>query len=392
MAIGIDEMTLVSIFVECVLYGFFTFLFSLSFYVLLLKKRDKSERVKKPMLIVSIVMFVLATVHVATDFKRLLTAYIHKVNPVEYLALVNTPSYLLKSTVYTLQTLVGDGFMLYRLYLIWSGDRRICGLVIVCFIASIGVGVGALQAFARISSTAPIFIGELHAWIVSFFTLTLFTNLYCTSLIAARIFWIHRKVQDAVNGQSVLSAAMIIIESGATYTAFLVIWISLYLGGSYAHYIILDGVTQFIGVVFSLIIVRVGLGLSMDTVFHDSDAVISSFAVGNQDSCHSPEPSSPEKINGDKIFRNYPRPPRPVAMMISQMKRASSLDQKDTTLISESATMKYDGPKSEDCGWKHHPFGRKIAWDVEDGEHHEISDVVSESQTRGGFFFSVYQL
>ncbi|KAH8116698.1 hypothetical protein DFH11DRAFT_1823245 [Phellopilus nigrolimitatus] len=382
MAINIDKVTLVSIFVECVLYGFFTFLFSLSSYVLLKRKRGKREKVNKPMLVVSIVMFILATVHVGSDLQRLLTAYLQEENPTEYLSMVNTPIYALKSTAYCMQTLVGDGFMLYRLYLIWSGDRRIYGPILICFIASIGVGIGALQAFARVSSTVPVFVNELHDWIVSFFSLTLFTNFSCTSLIAARIFWIHRKVQGVVSGTSVFPAMIIIIESGAIYSVCLIILLSLYLSGSFAQYIVLDGVTQVIGVVFSLIIVRVGLGLSTDPTTYTSDAMLSTFTAGNQASGHIRQHGGPSTMNvKNPLYRNHPRTPRPVTVTISQMETTGSIEQTDTT-SSGSATGYYD-TKSGDGGWKQNPFGNKVVEDVEDGEHHEMSDAIKVSRVDG---------
>ena len=106
---------------------------------------------------------------------------------------------------------------------------------------------------------------------------------------------------------SVFPAAMIIIESGSIYSACLIILLSLYLSGSFAQYILLDAVTQMIGIVFSLIIVRVGLGLSTDAVEYASGEVLSTFAAGqgrrsNKSGAHARNP----------MHRNNPRPPRPV--------------------------------------------------------------------------------
>ncbi|KAF9228998.1 hypothetical protein BS17DRAFT_772871 [Gyrodon lividus] len=266
MAIGLPEVVLVSIFVEGCLYGVFGVLFFASMFVLLRRKNSR-EQINKPMICASIAMFVLSTVHVAADIQRLLEGFIYNPDPNAYLSQVNTPLYSLKSTAYAAQTLVGDGFVLYRLYLVWNGDKRVVLPIAICFVASIGVGIGALQGFARASPTAPIFITELHDWVVSFFSLTLFTNLSCTSLIASRILWVNRRTNIAVSGRNVVTAAVVIIESGAIYSCCLIILLSLYLSNSFAQYIMLDAVTQVIGVVFSLIIVRVGLGLSTDKTY-----------------------------------------------------------------------------------------------------------------------------
>jgi hypothetical protein len=255
--------------VESILYGLFIVLFIASTFILLQKFRSTASSVNKPMLVASVTMFILATVHVGTDLKRMMDAFLNSSDiggPVAFLSEVNTPIYALKSTAYTMQTLVGDAFIIYRLHLVWNGDKRVVVPILICFTASIGVGIGALQAFARASPDAPVFITALQRWIVSFFSLTLFTNFSSTTLIAFRIWWIHRNSKGAVgSGRSVLPAMVVIIESGSIYSACLVILLSLYLSGSFSQYIVLDAVTQVIGVVFSLVIVRVALGISSES-------------------------------------------------------------------------------------------------------------------------------
>ncbi|PPQ80086.1 hypothetical protein CVT26_011533 [Gymnopilus dilepis] len=114
-AIGIDAVTLVSIFVEAVLYGLFIVLFIASTSILLGKfRRSKSSALNTPMLVASIVMFILSTVHIGTDLRRLLNAFLRSADqggPVPYLSKVNDPIYVLKSTAYAMQTLVGDAFI-----------------------------------------------------------------------------------------------------------------------------------------------------------------------------------------------------------------------------------------------------------------------------------------
>ncbi|KAJ7078381.1 hypothetical protein C8R43DRAFT_353872 [Mycena crocata] len=261
MAINLQAATFVSLFVQAILYGLFVLLFALANSILFGKKK-RAMGINKPMVAALMIMFILATVHVGTDFRRTMDAFLHG----KSLAAVNTPIYVLKSTAYAMQTLVGDGFMLFRVYLVWNADKRVCLPILVCFIASIGTVIGALQGFARVSASDPVFVSELHNWIVSFFSLTLFTNFSCTALIAVRIWYINRQVTKAgaVWGRRLGQSIIIIVESGAIYSACLIILLSLYLSGSYAQYILLDAVVQVVGVVFSLVIVRVGLGVSSE--------------------------------------------------------------------------------------------------------------------------------
>ncbi|KAJ7078392.1 hypothetical protein C8R43DRAFT_1143408 [Mycena crocata] len=132
--------------------------------------------------------------------------------------------------------------------------------------AAIQEPVSVLCRVSQVSSSDPVFVSELHNWIVSFFSLTLFTNFTCTSLIAGRIWWMNRRVVATaeISGRKLGPAIIIIVESSAIYSACLIILLSLYLSGSYAQYIHLDGVVQIGGVVFSMLIVHVGHGLSSE--------------------------------------------------------------------------------------------------------------------------------
>ncbi|KAF7341620.1 hypothetical protein MSAN_02059400 [Mycena sanguinolenta] len=262
---NLQTATLVSLFVESILYGLFILLFVLSMSILLGKKKQ-GMRINKPMVSASIIMFILSTVHLGIDLRRAMNTFLNG----KSIAAVNTTSYILKSSVYYLQTITGDGFMLFRVYLVWNGDNRVCVPIFVCFLTSVATGIVTINEFAQVSSSDPVFV-KPHNWIVSFFSLTLFTNFSCTSLIAGRIWWINHKAGRAariISGRKLGPTIIIIIESGAIYSACLIILLSLYVSGSYAQYIALDGVVQVVGVVFSLVIVRIGLGLTSEATTH----------------------------------------------------------------------------------------------------------------------------
>ncbi|KAF7320492.1 hypothetical protein HMN09_00132700 [Mycena chlorophos] len=265
-AVDIATSTLVALFVESVLYGMFVLLFALAMSVLLGKrranKRGRSGGRTMPMIVASVVMFILSTIHIAIDLKRAMQGFLYGVN----IAPVSTASYLLKSTAYAMQTIVGDAFMIYRVYLVWDGDKRVYLPLVLLLCGGITAGAGALQAFAATKHATtgnPIFLINLHNWIVSFFSITLVTNATSTLLIAARIWLIDRSTGNTakVFGRRLGPAILIIVESGAIYSVALVILLALYVNNSYAQYILLDAEVQIVGVVFTMIIVRVGMGL-----------------------------------------------------------------------------------------------------------------------------------
>nr|GAT50861.1 predicted protein [Mycena chlorophos] len=265
------DATFVSLFVESVLYGMFILLFALAMSVLL-GKRKLSANGTKPLLGVSITMFILGTVHVASDLRRAMNAFLYD----QDISNLDTVSYMIKSTAYAMQTLVGDGFMIYRVYLVWNGDHRVVIPLIVCLLGGIAAGAGALNSFYAVKTDDALFLINVHNWIVSFFSLTLFTNVTSTLLIAGRIWLInsraHNSASEVFKRGGLGPAIMIIVESGAIYSFALILLLALYVNNNYAQYILLDAEAQLVGVVFTMIIVRVGMGLATDVTTYSTRA------------------------------------------------------------------------------------------------------------------------
>lgn len=217
-----------------------------------------------PMLLVLATMFLLATVHIAVDLQRVLTAFL---NPNEsaltYLEVLDDPLYLLKSAVFICQTLLGDGFLLYRLVLVWERNLFVFLPLLLCFLASTSQGIGTLVYISKAASQA-VFIPQLKRWILSFVILAFVTNFASSCFIAGRIRWVNRRSSklNGVGGTNLAAPMILVIESCAIYSCCLLMEMVLYASGSYAHYIFLDSLAHVVGIVFSLVIVRVGLGLS----------------------------------------------------------------------------------------------------------------------------------
>lgn len=117
-----DAAFVVSLFVECILFGFFVLLFFTSTYCLILKyckHRRKDSHPSSPCrkiwlnLGVSAAMFVLATMHVIVSLIRMLEAFVFSpLGVAGYLqASITSPLFTLKNTTYLVQTLLGDAFM-----------------------------------------------------------------------------------------------------------------------------------------------------------------------------------------------------------------------------------------------------------------------------------------
>ncbi|KAK7039025.1 hypothetical protein VNI00_010417 [Paramarasmius palmivorus] len=229
-------------------------------------------------------MFLLGSTHIGVDMYRVLDAFIFKQGvqtPNEALSVVNVRSYLVKTSVYYLQTLVADAFWLYRAYIVWNNDKRVGVGLGMCLLGTVVTGARVIELFTHASNGGdPIFASQYHVWAISFLLFTLATNLGSTSLIACRIWYMHHKTQTLfsaakeVHSNQLPTIAVMVIESGAIYSVTSIVLLVLYLCGSYAQYIVYDAITQLIGIVFTVIILRAVLGISNYQTSHLPSVVI----------------------------------------------------------------------------------------------------------------------
>jgi len=152
----------------------------------------------------------------------------------------------------------------------------------VCYLGCATAGIGGIRAFAvshgaSDPSSLQHFIAVYGRWIFAFVSLTLFTNLTCTCLIAGKIWWIMRRssLLNQSAGRNLATPMVLIIESGAFYSFCIIVQTALFGSRNFAGDIIVNPMTSIIAFTFLLLIVRLGLGLSSfgDTYGSDSDAL-----------------------------------------------------------------------------------------------------------------------
>jgi len=289
-SLGLAKLSLVTIFVECVLYGFFLLLAIIASSIALRQRSCRNYKSNGTLKIFSVVllMFSLGTLHIGVHFRRVMFAifesdFLNKGDPFErmdeMLVSVNSAGYILKTATYYVQTYVGDAFVMYRVKVVWSGNKAVMAPLVASFLVSIGISMFALHEMAQAPLGSTIFESRLFDPVLCFFVLTLFTNLGSTVLIAGRIHWLHSQVKNAsqsvvsfppfgvrarVGGRAIFVAG-VIVESGAIYSLVLVVILILYSLKIHAVYVMIDAVTQLIGIVFAFIVIRIAVGVSTES-------------------------------------------------------------------------------------------------------------------------------
>ncbi|KAJ7484644.1 hypothetical protein FB451DRAFT_1233036 [Mycena latifolia] len=264
------ESAFLSLFLEALFYGLFVFMYAISTFVVCRRRTSGQTslgNVNIPLLAVSSSMFIFGTIHLGIDAHRAMESFVYYPGGAfAYLLATGTNSgeYVLKNVLYNVQTLLGDGFIIYRLYQTWGRNKFIAFPFFLCFLASIATAIGVNVTQTLRKPNQSIFSGALHDWPLAFFIMTFIVNVGCTSLIAYRIWAVNRQTK-MLNVGTLVPVAVVIVESGLIYSIAVVIDLALYLSNSGAYKIVQDTLMQIIGLVFCGIIASMGLGLSNST-------------------------------------------------------------------------------------------------------------------------------
>jgi len=215
---------------------------------------------------VSSTLFILITWHEIIDAIRLYFAYQRSQSSTDadmYFANVTSMLSIMKTAVFLVETIVSDLFILYRCYIVWNASLLIMALPVLLYVADIAMGIAAVYTLSLIG-TDTVFNNEQQRISNSFFSCTLALNTVCTGLIAYRIWKTQRQTRDAKMGSNLSHVAIIVVESGAIYVAVLALEVGTFAVHSFLFNIFLDITSPVIGIVFSLIIVRIGRGVSSE--------------------------------------------------------------------------------------------------------------------------------
>ncbi|KAJ7682632.1 hypothetical protein DFH06DRAFT_1161709 [Mycena polygramma] len=165
---------------------------------------------------------------------------------------------------WVLANTLADGFLIYRCYVIWGSNWRPVVFPLVSYACTI---IGGFLGLLPLSGSAERFALELA------YGTTFFTNVLASFLAAGRIWWISRRIAILLGkrkGQArYMDLTAIILESGLIYPATLIITIVVYLVPATPTVAVLSCIAaayHLVGIAPTMIIVRVGLGVSTDDV------------------------------------------------------------------------------------------------------------------------------
>ncbi|KAJ7138066.1 hypothetical protein C8R44DRAFT_766767 [Mycena epipterygia] len=224
-------------------YGIYLVLFSICMYILLRRPRNISNTI---LLATAISLFTLSSIQAIFNI-ILGSADIDGIDvPYDNIAMAN-------DMIYVANNVLADGLVIYRCYIIWNHNIYVVILPIMLLIVT------------------SIFGWDILLPLPPFFELSLATNVLVTGLTAGRIWWICRQARTYLKTdmqKRYVSSIAIVVESGVIYSASVLTYLILGAipSASVAQNPVVEMLGQLVGIVPTLIIVRVGLGLSVQSI------------------------------------------------------------------------------------------------------------------------------
>ncbi|XP_006456019.1 hypothetical protein AGABI2DRAFT_121919 [Agaricus bisporus var. bisporus H97] len=261
---SIPSRLIATIFTQSVLYGAFFVVFLLTYWALVFRS-SPGPHPKKSLFFLSS-MFILATLHIISSTANALEANLESLQQV-------LP--IFGKAICLLQILVGDSIgvhiylfllsndnptalgQIYRCWIVLGRRRLFVALPLLLFLGNIAAGIGFLINHANFVQGSMF---NTRLWTLTFFSLSLAISMICTLIIALRIWFLSSSKGD----QRISSITPMILESGALYSIILIILLLLLATKSWFQYVLIEALPSIIGILFSILLIRIGLGLSID--------------------------------------------------------------------------------------------------------------------------------
>ncbi|KAG2363144.1 hypothetical protein BDR07DRAFT_1405044 [Suillus spraguei] len=252
--IPLDTATIISTTLESILYGFSVLMFMGTMWASSFK-----SNANRPIALAAILLLVLSTAHLVIDIIRLEDGFVKHGNipggPVAFFQDISQPTFVTKNLLYALQTMIGDGVVIYRCYIVWQS----VWVIILPSMLWCGSSVAALIApyYALRAVGGNIYTDQTAQWITALFSLTLSTNLIGSGLLVYRIWTIERRVSpNRVTNGTMMPIVYVLIDAAILYSAALLTILVCFVCSNNAQYIMLDMIMPIISIVFCMVLIR----------------------------------------------------------------------------------------------------------------------------------------
>ncbi|KAK1224942.1 hypothetical protein PQX77_001035 [Marasmius sp. AFHP31] len=236
---------LISILMECIIYGIYITVFLRTFHIL--RRKVEPGFVFAYLAGTALVLFALITLRLIVDITITVQTLTAKHGPIP----ASRELEKLSCGAHVSLTTIADIFIIYRVFAVWS--RSLLSSAIPCLLLVAGITSGGLL----IANTGKYGFNEPRSLFTAYYCITLVLNVLCTVLIASKLYISERRTKLS-SSLKLKWTSVIVIESAALYSAsVIVVVVCNVLRADDAHLIVLLMTPPIIGLTFSLIILRI---------------------------------------------------------------------------------------------------------------------------------------
>ncbi|KAG2052412.1 hypothetical protein BDR06DRAFT_957691 [Suillus hirtellus] len=252
-------MYIAGIWLEGILYGINCVLFCICLFVLL----GHHGAPRKMLLFSSVVQFSLATAHVIISLLELIAAFATSASAADnYFADPGANELFVSGFfVYIVNTFAQELLLIWRLYVIWDHNFKICIMPVILWMLHCSIASIAVSGF--IPATATPLTRNVHSYGLAGWGLETGVNFLASGGIAYRLWHAGRRTAILTGRHFNYKASfLIIIECGALITTCTAVMFSLYAANKPEGLVGVGAATQIATTSPLLIIARVGFSMS----------------------------------------------------------------------------------------------------------------------------------
>lgn len=256
----LDAASLMSILLEGILYGFSVLMFIGTMWIFTYKRSMRD--VNRPTIVVATLLFLLSTAHMVVNIIHVDNGLVKYRDtflggPVAFFADLLQEIFVVKNAILVLETLLGDGVVIYRCYIVWQSVRVIIlPCIMWCGVAVFGVCMVYSMSQPQTSGSTNLFLNGTSQWITAFISFTIATNLLSSGLLAYRIWMIERNV-STIHASKKAPILHVLVDAAVLYSAAACSSLISFMYSSSGMYVMADLVIPVIPIAFYMVFIRI---------------------------------------------------------------------------------------------------------------------------------------
>ncbi|KAJ7719942.1 hypothetical protein B0H16DRAFT_1386994 [Mycena metata] len=312
--IPITEAQILGLFLESVFWGMYlitfvyclrTLLFGLNFEI------KRPSEINWPMVVITLLMCVLATLDTAVGLLHLIQAFVLYTGPggpTEEFSNISDWINVVKGFDIILQTIMGDGMLIFRCWVVYGKSWLVIAASMLLYVGSTVTGIMIL----RIEGTLHLHVlitgaSAIKPLITSFWILTIVQNILTTTLLFSRIWKVDQQnSQFSYSGSTggkkkrtrLRQLNQVILESGLLYTTMAFLSFITFITNSNSTYGVSDVHVIMVGINFNLIIIRADRRATEEQTMLKHSRTLHLQALPGPGSDNSTDPKSGTMMSG----------------------------------------------------------------------------------------------